>query len=250
MKKLLLKPGFETILALSLIVVLGLPPTLLAQNQKDIEIKIENRDTTVNGTNIKELSPKDRARALKDIKNLGGKVAEKLDSVKTDSFKHVYSFRHFDTAVRRAVHIEFRKRDDLQKTFDSPPPRNTRKNTQLFSYSNIDNDGISTRVTFRVTEISNEDLKRMPHVEGGKFEIENLSIIPKFNAGSTLLLFDLPSKTSAEVKFINSDGKTLWTEKTDNGKFSKTFGLGLNGVYFLQIKQGNFIAVKRIVKEE
>jgi hypothetical protein len=35
-----------------------------------------------------------------------------------------------------------------------------------------------------------------------------------------------------------------------NGSFNKSFGLGLNGVYFLQVKQGGKVALKRIVKEE
>ncbi len=70
MKKFFLKPGFEFIFSLSLIVILGLPPILLAQNQKDVEIKIVNGDTTVNGKNIKELSADDRKNALRDIKHI------------------------------------------------------------------------------------------------------------------------------------------------------------------------------------
>jgi len=105
-------------------------------------------------------------------------------------------------------------------------------------------------VRFRVSEISNEDLKRMPHVEGGRFELENLNIVPEFNTGSTLLMFNLTEKAEANVKLIDSEGKILWDEKVAGGHFNKTFVLGLNGIYFLQIKQGNFFAVKRIVKEE
>ena len=37
MKKLSFKPCFEFIFALSLIAILGLPPVLMAQNQKDME---------------------------------------------------------------------------------------------------------------------------------------------------------------------------------------------------------------------
>jgi hypothetical protein len=250
MKKLLLKPGFETVFALSIAAVLGLPPILLAQSPKDIEIKIENGDTVVNGKNIKDLPPTDRINALKDIKNINGQISWKSDSVKTDTLKHNFSFRLADSVGRRSVRVEFRRRDNLQGNPYAPTFRNNRKNTQVFTYVNTDNEGISTHISFRISEVSNEDLKRMPHVEGGKFEIDNLSIVPEFSTGSILLMFDLPSKKLADVKFINSDGKTLWNEKVENGKFSKTFGLGLNGVYFLQIKQGNYIAVKRIVKEE
>jgi hypothetical protein len=101
-----------------------------------------------------------------------------------------------------------------------------------------------------VSEISNEDLKKMPHVEGGKFEITDLNIVPEFSTGKTLLMFDLPAKTVATVKLTDSEGKLLFDEKATGGSFSKTFALGLNGIYFLQVKQGNNIAIKKIVKEE
>ncbi len=132
----------------------------------------------------------------------------------------------------------------------SPLARFERKNSQSFEYVNTDNEGISTRLRFRVTEISNEDLKKMPHVEGGKFEISDLNLVPEYSTGKTLLMFNLPEKGLADVKLIDSEGKVLWNDKSTDGKFIKSFAMGLNGVYYLQIKQGNNIAIKRIVKEE
>src|SRR5471030_32736 len=96
MKKFLSKPGFEFIFSLSLIVILGLPPVLLAQNQKDVEIKIENGDTTVNGKNIKTLSPADRQNALKDINHLNGQVSITVFKG-GDGDKHMYLFKRRDT---------------------------------------------------------------------------------------------------------------------------------------------------------
>jgi len=128
--------------------------------------------------------------------------------------------------------------------------RAMRKNTQNFDYVSTDNEGISTRVRFHVSEISNEDLKRMPHVEGGKFDISDLNIIPEFSTGKTLLMFALPAKTVANVKLTDSQGKLIFEDKTTGGSFSKTFPLGLNGIYYLQVKQGNNIAIKKITKEE
>jgi hypothetical protein len=255
MKKFILKPGFETIFALALIVILGLPPVLLAQSEKEVEIKIVNGDTTVNGKNIKDLSKEERMYALRDIKHLSRPMMATRDSVIMGSINHIYIRKHRDSLGRNEMMMDMR-RDPGQRDF-AFDRRNSdmrhgmnRKNIQIFNYENIDNEGISTHIRFRVSEISNDDLKRMPHVEGGRFEIENLSIVPEFNTGSTLLMFNLTEKTEAEVKLINSEGKILWNEKIEGGHFSKTFGLGLNGVYFLQIKQGNFFAVRRIVKEE
>jgi hypothetical protein len=281
MKKFFLKPGFEFIFSLSLIVVLGLPPVLLAQNQKDVEIKIVNGDTTVNGKNIKELSAADRQNALRDIKHIN-----------SDAGPAAYSFKRQDSTGGKAERLEFRKRmengahqpmitehvvvrDSLgnivevksghrrtfanrpgfgERNFDGGPGPGMRsferRVSQSFDYVNTDNEGISTRLRFRVTEISNEDLKKMPHVEGGKFEISDLNLVPEFSTGKTLLMFNLPEKGLADVKLIDSEGKVLWKEKSTDGKFTNSFAMGLNGVYYLQIKQGNNIAIKRIVKEE
>jgi len=292
MKKFFLKPGFEFIFSLSLIVILGLPPVLLAQSQKDVEIKIENGDTTVNGKNIKELSATERKNALRDIRHIND-----------DGSQHAYSFKRKDTVGGKDEHfrlrikketgdrqpmiteniivkdslgniiavkpnrhriaeqkfaLKYRSNDDADDfsgrspggTGRSPMGRFERKNSQSFEYVNTDNEGISTHVRFHVSEVSNEDLKKMPHVEGGKFEINDLNLVPEFSTGKTLLMFNLPAKTLAEVKLIDSEGKVVWNERSTSGNFSKTFVLGLNGIYYLQIKQGNNIAIKRIMKEE
>jgi len=64
------------------------------------------------------------------------------------------------------------------------------------------------------------------------------------------VIFSLPTKAIAEVKLVNSQGNILWTEKAAGGSFTKSFVMGLNGMYYLQVKQGSGVAVKRIMKEE
>ena len=290
MKKYLLKPGFELVFALSLIVILGLPPVLMAQTKKDLQITIINGDTTINGKNIKELSAGDRQDALKDMRHIGGSVGNGR------------TYGNNDTSTKRKWRKEFRRdgrapmiteniiikdslgnvvavkpgnlRDNRQKRdfkerrnddgpgnmgfrdrgFNRPTMggmrRFERKNSQNFDYVSVDEDGISTHISFHVSEASNDDLKRMPHVEGGKFEIDDLNLVPEFSSGKTLLMFNLSSKAVAEVKLTDDEGKILWTEKSTGGNFTKSFSLGLNGIYYLQIKQGSNIAVKRILKEE
>jgi hypothetical protein len=63
------------------------------------------------------------------------------------------------------------------------------------------------------------------------------------------LIFSLPGKSVADVKLTDNEGKLIWSAKAINGNFNKSFGLGLNGVYYLQVKQGTKVALKRIVKE-
>jgi hypothetical protein len=281
MKTSFLKPGFEFIFSLSLIVILGLPPVLLAQTQKDLDIKIENGDTTVNGKNIKTMSAKDRQSALKDINHLNNETTINGDN--SNSNQTVYVFKRRDTLGGKTGHFTIRmrkmengdhqamingdviikdslgnivedrhgmRRENFDERLRSPMLRFYRRNTQNFNYVNTDKDGISTHVSFRVSEASNDDLKRIQHVEGGQFEIQDLNLVPEFSTGKTLLMFNLPLKTVAEVKLHDSEGRLLWSDKAVNGSFSKTFSIVLNGIYYLQIKQGNKVSVKKIMKEE
>lgn len=276
MKTHLLKPGFELIFSLSLIAILGLPPLLMAQGQKDLEIKIEKGDTTVNGKNIKDLSAAERKTALNDIRHMSG----------SNGNKTIYTFKRKDTLGARIKWVQqirrrraaidtsnialfnYQPRMNFRYRFNDngpdgelngrnfndrinvPMTRYERRNSQNFHYINIDKDGISTHVNFQVSEVSNDDLKRIPYVEGSKFELTDLNLVPEFSTGKTLLMFGLPAKTSAEVKLTDDEGKVLWTEKTLGGSFKKSFVLGLNGIYYLQINQGHNVCVKKIIKEE
>jgi hypothetical protein len=276
MKTPILKPGFEFIFALSLIVILGLPPMLMAQNQKDVEIKIENGDTTVNGKSIKDLSAAEKKNALRDIKHLSndGMAGNSGSNTK------VYFFKRGDSVGRKHMMTEniiikrdstrnrpgrdnmaFRKqsmddrmlRMERNSNDDMLGPKGIRsetRNSQSFHYINTDNDGISTHLSFHISEVSNDDLKKMPHIEGARLTITDLNIVPEFAAGKILLLFTLPSKGIAEVKLVDSEGNIVWNEKASGGNFSKSFAMGLNGIYYLQVKQGGGIAVKRILKDE
>jgi hypothetical protein len=281
MKNFLLKPGFEFIFSLSLIAILGLPPMLMAQNEKDVEIKIENGDTTVNGKNIKDLSAADRKNALRDIKHINSDYAPGTYSFKqsdsTGKGSHfMFSKRMQENGGRQQVLtenivvkdslgnvVEFKgnRRRPIRSPDGSPgkmelegrfngPMRFERTNSQNFDYVNTDNEGISTHLRFHVSDITNDDLKKMPYVEGGKFEITDFNLVPEFSTGKTLLMFKLPAKTVAEVKLVDSEGKTLWDDKAVGGSFNKSFAMGLNGVYYLQVKQGRNISLKKIMKEE
>jgi hypothetical protein len=280
MKKLLFKPGLEFIFSLSLIVILGLPPMLMAQNQKDLEITIQNGDTTINGKNIRDLSAKDRQDALKDINRLNNDKMPRSYTFKrkdsTGGYKH-FEFRRrtvnrdsgpvtTDFTIKDSLGnivkvkrfkqmgpemaFKYRMNEDSFTRGRSPMMRSDRRNSQNFDYVNIDNNGIRTHVRFHVSEASNDDLKRIPQIQGSRLEVQDLNVVPEFSTGQTLLTFNLTGKTAADVKLMDSEGKVVWNEKLDSGRFIKSFVMGLNGIYFLQIKQGNSVAVKRILKEE
>ena len=270
MKKLYLKPGFEVIFSLSIIAILTLPAIVLAQNQKDMEITIQNGDTTVNGKNIKDLAPEERNAALKDISRLSGDMNDRPGH-------HMFPFRNRrgghrhdmmpgdeDMGLRdstgRLLHI--RKRFDgdgmgrpsermmseqIQIVPPPPPGRFDRRNTQLFNYSNIGADGMVTRISFHVSEA--DDNQADAKAEKASLVITDLTLVPEFSTGKTLLMFTLPSKATAEISLTDSESKQLWSEKSASLNFRTTFVLPYNGIYFLQIKQGTKEVTKKIVKD-
>lgn len=282
MKTPLLKPGFEFIFSLSLIAILALPPMLMAQNQKDEDIRIENGDTTINGKNIKDLSPQERESALADIKHLSGAATADMNDnsnvlffkqtdtaggqnpttdenlvIQKDSAGNVTAMRMRRKAFARRMEMRLRNHNMpggaawMRRGGDTGPMMNfDQRNSQTFNYVTTDNNGISTHESFHITGASNDDLKRMPYIQGPRLDLSDLTIVPVFTSGKTLLMFNLPAKTTAEVKLIDDNAKVLWSEKCTGGSFSKSFTMGLNGIYYLQVKQGKKVAVKKILKEE
>jgi|GEM_PF-447776 len=318
MKKLLLHPRIEIIFSLSLIAILGLPPLVLAQKAKSIEIKIINGDTTINGKDIKQLSAQERKYALGEIDKAGNITFKQTDkdgrsnivirrnrtlrnpnkkddgtklrmfgNDNNDSSPYTLEFDNNDTATRRVMRYRFKRPNGSDSTFafnmeDGPrirfdnrqfnldddrpmrmerqfrfdgPGRGermiafNRKNTQTFSYSNTDNNGISTDISFRVTDAGNGP-KKNADTDKAVLILNDLSLSPEFSTGKTLLSFNLPAKTATEVKLTDSEGKVLLTDKATAGSFSKKVTLPLNGIYYLTVKQGANVAVKKIVKEQ
>jgi len=294
------KPGFELIFALSLVVIMALPPLVFAQGTKNMEIRITNGDTVINGKNIKELSADERKQALKDIDNLGtlrpmhdghtgrqhltlknGRLPD-TGSRKTlewrefrdgdpmakefrynDSTGHTFKFRMKRPNGNDSV-FTFNYRmngdpdeffNDHERSFNFHMRRpgegfNRRRNVQNFEYSNTGNDGIITHISFSVSDASPERTKELTGSEKTGLDIRDLNVVPEFSSGKTLLMFSLASPGVAEVKLTDNEGKLIWSDKATSGHFNKSFGLGLNGIYFLQVKQAGKVALKRIVKEE
>jgi hypothetical protein len=302
MKKQLLKPGFEFIFALSIIAILGLPPLVLAQNQKNVEIQIINGDTTINGKDIKKLTAQERKEAIAELNNMpqtfnleksgdrgNGKIVIKRRNKSDNHEKQIVIERSFlndsdmpmlskmdgTDSTHKMFTYRFNKPDGSDSSiafdykFDVDPKLKVkinrdfkfnritndnfafnRRNTQTFNYSNTDNDGISTSISFKVGDPSKERLKSIAGIEKAGLALNDLSLIPEFSTGKTTMTFNLAAKTTAGVTFTDRDGKTLWTDKATAGNFLKKFSLPINGIYYLQVKQGTSVAVKRIVKED
>ena len=177
-----------------------------------------------------------------------------------DSAKHVFKFRMKRPDGDSAFTFNYRMNGNPDEFFNDHmrnfnysmhERENFRhRNVQRFDYTNTGNDGISTHTSFRISDASPEKLKTVTGSEKAELELRDLNLVPEFSSGKTLLIFSLASKAAAEVKFTDSEGKLIWSEKTANGQFSKSFPLGLNGVYFLQVKQSGKVALKRVIKED
>jgi hypothetical protein len=269
MKKSIFNPGFEFIFTLSILAVLGLPPLVSAQNTKDIQISIANGDTTVNGKDIKTLSPKERRDAMKDITNISSINSQPMANAgrmnppmmnfhrrpgKDSTVTLNYRMR-MDTGRRMAM----RKFQDMRMRGDRMPGRNPamefdHKNSQVFNFVTTDNNGVSTHVSYRVSEPT-DGLTHMgtdpdQQAQHEKLDMTDLNIVPEFSAGKTILMFTLPTKIAADVQFEDSKGNLIWREKAMNGSFMKSFPLGLNGIYYLRVEQKGHLAVRKIFKEQ
>lgn len=321
MKKLLSKPGFEVIFSLSLFAILCLPPLVIAQTTKDIEIKIVNGDTTINGTDIKKLNAEERADALQEIGKMGTMTFRRMGKdgqadifirrrkdlrgdnllreqngnrnrqpnmngnddpssspYKTDFYSNNDALEPNQPRIRlrrpgglkvdSTVVFRYKDNGPLRLDLNEAPPlmpqgrlRPARPNerdrfmtykhhnTQTFNYTNTGNDGISTNISFNVSDATKEDLKNIAGADKTTLAINDITLSPEFSTGKTFLSFNLALKNTATLKLTNSDGKVLIADKIIAGNYNKKITLPLNGIYFLIVKQGANAAVKRIVKE-
>lgn len=259
MKTRIFNPGFEFIFTLALLAIFGLPPLVMAQDTKDVQISIINNDTTVNGKSIKDLSPKERQEALKDINTIASIPPAAPKS--GQRIKRTYRFQKKDSTVALNYRVApddhkmaMRPHEDERMRDRNPAFEFDRKNSQIFNYVTTDNNGISTHVTYRISEptdglthMGTDPDKKDQHE---KLDITDLNIVPQFSAGKTVIMFTLPSKLTADVQFEDSKGNQIWDTKAIGGSFTKTFPLGLNGVYYLRVEQKGKLAVKKIFREQ
>ncbi len=256
---------------------------------KDVRITIRDNDTTYNGKNLKDLPSNEKQEALAEINKMGKDAPDRriamnirvrrgqgadstvmIDSVRTfsrmaprvrtlrrrspeeQSLSRSFEFR-MDTPDDDSNGFFFKRRGDIEMFRDEAPGRRlmafNRRNTQNFNYNHTDKDGISTNVSYHVSDAMGPILKTIAGVTTTDLELSDLTLTPQFSAGKTMMSFSLPAKGLADVQLTDTEGKPLWKDKVATGSFNKTFTWGLNGVYYLVVKQNGKTAVKRILKE-
>ena len=139
--------------------------------------------------------------------------------------------------------------DDFEP-FGVMPSR--RENSQSFNYLSTDKDGISSRMSIRISEVNEETLKKLDAEKAeSTLTVNDLTISPNFSNGKLNLTFNLAEKGSAEVKVLDSNLKEVFTDKpaSINGTYFKQISLPKNGVYYIRISQGGKTFVRKMVKE-
>lgn len=283
-RKITTRPGFEFIFAAGIAAIFIIPSAVLAQTSKSLEITIANGDTVINGKNIKELNPQQRAEALKDVNSIkapkggrremrierrndngigdqamlpppppgapqygdytGGTKDKPLRMKKRIDTSFTYSFKFDDDGDRKMAPPRIEAPRGNMRLNVMRGPRMGFNSRNSQTYSYTNTDGAG--VTTRI----NYRLTDADHDATSELSLADIKLVPDFTNGKTTLMFDLPAKGAAVVEFMNSEGKVLWSERSASAMFVKAFPLPLNGHYQLKVKQGSKVAMKDIFKEE
>jgi len=175
----------------------------------------------------------------------------KMDGPDSNMRKRVFSFDENMRGLPRMMERSHpRLFMDGMDVFDRIPSR--RENSQSFNYVNTDKDGISSRMSIRISEANEETLKKV-NAGNTKSEltVNDLTLSPNFSNGKLNLSFSLPEKGSAVIRILDSSMKEIFTDKpaTINNIYFKQISLPKNGVYYISISQGGKAFVRRVVKE-
>ncbi|HEK19776.1 T9SS type A sorting domain-containing protein [Mucilaginibacter sp.] len=268
--------GFEFIFSISLILIMALPPFVLAQSRKSIDIRIMNGDTVVNGKAITALTTAERAEALAAIKDAPippatpgantGTMLKQNNNQKTIVIERNIVRSNADAPeAEKRVSVKRLRTDsaftyhldtDLPQMDMVPLPGNRpahliklTANSQNFNFTNTDNDGIGTNIHYTVTDAPAEKLVAISGVSKTADLLTDLNMGYEFTTGKTLLNLNFLSAGQKEITFYGHAGSIIWTDKSAALAYSRKFALPVNGLYYLQVKQGNKVTLKKIVKE-
>ncbi len=127
------------------------------------------------------------------------------------------------------------------------------KNSQNFSYSSTDKDGISNRLHIRLMESANESVAKITGSEkaNNNLMVDDLNIFPSFSTGKINVTFSLKSKGALEVKIMDNNLQPVFSDKQPNfnESYYKSFTLPKNGIYYLVLNQGANWWIKKMIKE-
>jgi hypothetical protein len=126
-------------------------------------------------------------------------------------------------------------------------------NTSHFDYTTTDKDGFTTEQHIMMIDADKLDfINTLKNGESviNSLEIKNLVFYPNFSNGKTTITFQAPAKARLEISLLDNQGEVLFSEKKTLAAdaYLKDLPLNKNGIYFLEVKQGNKSFIKKIVK--
>ncbi len=126
-------------------------------------------------------------------------------------------------------------------------------NSSSYNYNSTDKNGISNRMSIRISDAEEAKLKTITSLEKVEnlLEVKDMMLFPNFSNGKLGISFNLETKGPIKLCILNSDLKQLFTDEITNfnGSYMKQVSVLENGVYYISINQNKAWYVKRFVKE-
>ena len=127
-------------------------------------------------------------------------------------------------------------------------------NSNSYNFISTDKNGFTTKTKITVEEPFRSELKTIFNNQNApinSLELNNLLFYPNFSKGTTTLSFSTSAKATIEVKMLDGDGHPLFLDKKtlSSDTYVKQFILSKNGIYYLQVNQGNNTFIRKVIKE-
>ena len=126
-----------------------------------------------------------------------------------------------------------------------------RNNSQNFNYVSTDKDGISSRMSIRVSEAGSDVMKKLNGNNNTELDVNDLTLSPNFSSGKISLTFSINEKGPVEVTLLDNNLKELFKDKQPltNQTYFKQLSLQKNGLYYIRISQGSKTYIRKVIKE-
>ncbi len=131
-------------------------------------------------------------------------------------------------------------------------------NSQSYSYRSTDGGGVTSTMTFRVSDAPSAALEKITGNSETRntLEVQGLVFSPDFSSGMVSLSFNLPADTEAKrsrtsgIKLLDSNFAPVLNDRFDgSGNYHKQLALPKSGTYYLVVNRGTNWLVKKVVKQ-
>ena len=159
----------------------------------------------------------------------GGEETESLVvSGQGDEDEYIFKLRNSDAAGKKVIMLEFTDEESDQHTV----------NVELLQHQ------------VEIADVAGDEFKNLPGTEAKELRVEELNYYPNPNHGKFTLAFKA-GKKPLTINITGLDGKTVYHETLAefSGSYHKRIDLTkqAQGIYLLQVRQGNRTLNKKII---